>query len=118
MQKKYRLKRRSDFRKIFRAGNSVANRQFVLVTRRNEELEEVRVGISVSKKVGNAVVRNRIKRTIKEIVRNWIPYIKSQVDIVIVVRNPVATMDYHQIKSSLNHVFQRGKLFHTRPPKE
>ncbi|MBN2908088.1 ribonuclease P protein component [Polycladomyces sp. WAk] len=60
MQKRYRLKRRNDFRRVFRAGMSVANRQFVLYVYDRGNDEPVRVGVSVSRKVGNAVTRKYI----------------------------------------------------------
>ncbi|TCS95482.1 ribonuclease P protein component [Hazenella coriacea] len=111
MQQEYRLKRRNDFRRVFRAGNSSANRQFVVYVSSRSDDGPPRIGISVSKKVGKAVVRNRIKRTVKEITRHWVPQLKPKTDIVIIARNPVAQMDYHQMESSLRHVFSRAKLF-------
>ncbi|MDN8848033.1 ribonuclease P protein component, partial [Staphylococcus aureus] len=61
MEKAYRIKKNSDFQFIYKKGKSVANKQFVVYTIVNKELEHFRLGISVSKKLGNAVVRNRIK---------------------------------------------------------
>lgn len=110
MQKEYRLKRRNDFRRIFRIGTSTANRQFVVYHCVRREQGPTRIGISVSRKVGNAVVRNRIKRLIKEITRHWIDQLPEKTDIVLIVRKPAAQMDYHQMKSSLRHVFKRAKV--------
>ncbi|SEM83371.1 ribonuclease P protein component [Lihuaxuella thermophila] len=116
MQQEYRLKRRNDFRRVFRAGESFANRQFVVYVFRRTEPGPSRIGISVSKKLGKAVVRNRIKRLIKEVTRHWIPVMKPRTDIVIIARMPAKDLDYHQIKSSLRHVFARAKLFEQNPP--
>ena len=66
MEKAYRIKKNSDFQFIYKKGKSVANRQFVIYTQPNKALNHFRLGISVSKKLGNAVVRNRIKRAIRE----------------------------------------------------
>jgi ribonuclease P protein component len=77
-----------------------------------------RIGISVSKKVGKAVVRNRVKRLIKEVTRHWVPYLRPQTDYVIIARMSAAQMDYHQVKSSLYHVFRKGKCFAGKLPKE
>jgi ribonuclease P protein component len=117
LQKEYRLKRRNDFRKVFQAGQSVANRQFVVVMLGRKAEGPPRIGISVSKKVGKAVVRNRIKRLVKEVTRHFIPYLHPKTDYVIIARIPAAQMDYKQVKASLLHVFQKGKCFVTRPPK-
>lgn len=63
MKKRNRLKKNEDFQKVFKHGTSVANRQFVLYTLDQPENDELRVGLSVSKKIGNAVMRNRIDQT-------------------------------------------------------
>lgn len=111
MQAKHRLKKRNEFRLVFQKGRPYANRQFVLYVYKRKTDGPFRVGISVSRKVGNAVTRNRIKRVIKEVVRHWAPMIKPQVDIVIIVRRQAAEMDYHQVKQSLRHLFNKVKLF-------
>jgi ribonuclease P protein component len=116
LQREYRLKRRNDFRKVFRAGNSFANRQFVVYVFKRAERGPIRLGISVSKKIGNAVTRNRVRRLVKEISRHWVTYLSPQSDIVVIARKPVANMDYHQVKSSLQHVYTRAKLFEKQPP--
>lgn len=116
MQAKYRLKKRSDFRHVFRRGQSYANRQFVLYFCKRRTKGPFRIGISVSKKVGNAVTRNRLKRMIKEITRHWADYIKIQTDLVVIVRKPAAKMDYHQLKRSLRHLFNKSNVFKHLPP--
>ncbi|MGO2078888.1 MAG: ribonuclease P protein component, partial [Staphylococcus equorum] len=55
MEKAYRIKKNGDFQFIYKKGKSVANRQFVVYTKPNKNLEHFRLGISVSKKIGNAV---------------------------------------------------------------
>lgn len=116
MQYQYRLKRRNDFTKVFRAGHSVANRQFVVVMHTRKDEGVPRIGVSVSKKVGKAVVRNRVKRLVKEAMRQWISYLKPRTDFVIIARIPASQMDYHQVRSSLFHVLNKGNAFVKRPP--
>ncbi|MFC7440169.1 ribonuclease P protein component [Laceyella putida] len=116
MQQEYRLKRRNDFTRVFRAGNSVANRQFVVVMHARKDEGVPRIGVSVSKKVGKAVVRNRVKRLVKEAMRQWTSYLKPQTDFVIIARIPAKEMDYHQVRSSLYHVLNKGKAFAKKPP--
>lgn len=116
MQRVFRLKRRNDFRKVFRAGRSVANRQFVLYTFKRTDGEVSRVGISISRKVGKAVVRNRVKRLVKEIVRKWMDQIEPNLDLVFIARNPVVGLSYEEMESSLRHVMKRANVF-TRVPR-
>ena len=66
MKKSYRVKRDKDFNAIFKSGQNVANRKFVVYRLRKDQ-PHFRVGLSVSKKLGNAVTRNRIKRLIRHV---------------------------------------------------
>lgn len=113
MEKAYRIKKNSDFQAIYKKGKSVANRQFVVYTKVNKELTHFRLGISVSKKIGNAVVRNRIKRAIRENFKvhkdDLIP-----IEIVVIARRPAKDMDTLQIQSSLEHVLKIAKVFNKR----
>ena len=72
-------------------------------------LEINRLGISVSKKVGNSVVRHRVKRLIKESYRLHENIFNSGLDIVIVARPSAATVGYYEVESALLHL---GKLHH------
>lgn len=110
LEKRLRLKRREDFAKVYRRKQSTANQQFVVYKRGNSQNEQFRVGISVSKKIGNAVVRNRIRRVIKEIIRRHQSKIRPGFDIVIIARNRVVTMDFTEIEKSLLHVLKRASL--------
>ena len=69
MEKQYRLAKREDFNKVYRYGKSMANQQFVLYYLPQPKAEEFRFGVSVSKKIGNAVVRIGLRRMMKEIIR-------------------------------------------------
>ncbi|WP_124728590.1 ribonuclease P protein component [Staphylospora marina] len=116
MQKEYRLKRRNDFRRVFQSGESSANRQFVVVVLSRKGDGPPRIGVSVSRKVGKAVVRNRIRRLVKEVTRHWIPELKPGIDFVVIARTGAASMDYQQVKSSLRHVYRRAGIFRAAPP--
>jgi len=98
VEKAYRIKKNSDFQFIYKKGKSVANKQFVVYTKANKDLEHFRLGISVSKKLGNAVVRNRIKRAIRENFKvhkeDIIP-----IEIIVIARQPAKHMDTLQIQA-------------------
>jgi ribonuclease P protein component len=110
VEKKYRLSKREDFNKIYRYGKSAANHQFVLYFYPQPNQEHFRLGISVSKKVGNAVTRNRIRRMTKEIVRLNAERFPGRYDYILIVRKPAAEMDYHQLEKSIFHVFKKAAL--------
>ncbi len=111
MQKNYRLAKREDFNKVYRFGKSSANRQFVIYVKKQHDVEQFKLGISVSKKIGNAVVRNRMKRLIKEIVRHHADHIISQVQIIIIVRKPAVGLDYNDVQKSIVHLLKKNNLF-------
>ncbi|WP_096186089.1 ribonuclease P protein component [Evansella halocellulosilytica] len=110
MKKENRLKKNEEFQIVFQRGTSVANRQFVVYQVEKKAQKDVRIGLSVSKKIGNAVTRNRIKRLIREVLRDLIPELKQNYDLIIIARKPVAEMNQHEVKKSINHVLNRAKL--------
>jgi ribonuclease P protein component len=113
VQRANRLTRREDFNKVYRHGKSSANHQFVVyILNRHSPAagDGFRLGISVSKKVGNAVVRNRLRRMIKEIVRLNGEKLVQRKDLVLIVRKPAAEMEYAEMEKSILHVFKRAGL--------
>lgn len=77
--------------------------------------EHCRFGFSVSKRVGNAVVRNRVKRRLKEAARvELLPRIELGWDFVVIARKDAADADYHRLNRSLQRLFKRAKLLTDR----
>ena len=117
MHKEHRLARREDFGRVYRHGKSTANQQFVVYVLPRPQNECFRLGVSVSKKLGNAVVRNRLRRMMKEIVRLNKDLITAKIDIVLIARKPVADMEYEQMHKSLMHVLKRASIIKGNGPK-
>ncbi|MBS4750245.1 ribonuclease P protein component [Granulicatella sp. zg-ZJ] len=113
MKKTYRVKTNKDFKMIFDNRKSKANKQFVVYVLKKEEQEHIRVGLSVSKKLGNAVIRNRIKRKIRRAIFEINDILYKNYDIIIIARNPVVEMSVEDMKSSLKHVFKLCQLIKT-----
>src|SRR5699024_7196077 len=111
MRKIHRLKSNNDFQNVFQNGKSFANRQLVLYYLPKRDQASFRVGLSVSKKIGNAVVRNQIKRYLRQAFHEMETQIEQSYDFVIIARKPTKDMNYHQIKKSLTHVLSKYKLF-------
>ena len=104
MQRKLRLRNREDFSRIYRNGKSFANSQFVVYWSRSMKAEPFRLGVSASKKIGNAVVRNRMRRLVKEIVRQHTERIAGQLDFIVIVRKPAVGMKMKELEKSMLHV--------------
>ena len=102
------LKKNHQFQFVYKNGKSYANKYLVMYVKENG-LEKNRIGISVSKKVGNSVVRHRVTRLIRESYRLHENIFNSGLDIVIVGRPSAATVGYNEVESALLHL---GKLHH------
>ena len=106
MKKKYSLKRNEEIAKIVHLRKYVKNSVFVIYYFENLENEHSRICISVGKKNGNAVVRNKIKRQIRSFVDAIFDFNKS-IDYVIVVRNDFINNTYEVNKEKLNDLYNR-----------
>lgn len=105
------LKKDSDFRNVYKYGKSIANRLLVMYTLPNKS-DNNRVGISVSKKVGKANVRNKARRRIKESYRlNIDGNIKSGYDIVFIARVAIKDAEYTEVEKAMKHLIKRASLF-------
>jgi len=99
------LKNNRDFVNVYTSGKSYANRYLVIYTLKNNS-DRNRLGISVSKKVGNSVVRHRLKRLIKESYRLHEKMFNSGLDIVVIARKGSDACDYAGIESALLHLMK------------
>lgn len=118
MKKKNRIKKNEDFQKVFKHGKSMANRQFVIYMLDQPEEKEFRLGLSVSKKIGNAVTRNRVKRLIRQVFMEEKENLKTGIDYIVIARNPASEMNYHEVQSSLMHLFRKTKVYKMRQKRE
>lgn len=111
MKKAYRIKKNQEIQTVFKRGKSVANRQFVIYLLKKKDSEShFRIGLSVSKKIGNAVCRNRIKRYIRQSFHELEGKVSSGHDYIIIARKPAANMSFHEVKKSLMHVLKLARV--------
>ena len=103
MQFSESLKKNHQFQFVYRNGKSYANKYLVMYVKENG-LEKNRIGISVSKKVGNSVVRHRVTRLVRESYRLHENIFNSGLDVVIVARAGAAAIGYEEIESALLHL--------------
>lgn len=110
MKKEYRIKKNQDFQKIYKNGESFANRQFIVYKYPNETIPHFRLGLSVSKKIGNAVTRNQVKRYIRQVFTELKADLDPLYDYIIIARKPASEMNYFEVKKSLIHVLKIAKV--------
>lgn len=110
MKKAYRIKKNEEFQHVFKHGKSFANRQLVLYYMKKADQQHFRIGLSVSKKIGHAVMRNQIKRYLRQAFHELEDQIHGEYDLIIIARKPTHEMDFHEVKKSLTHVLTRSKL--------
>lgn len=97
------LKKNSDFQRVYKNGRSVANRYLVMYVLENQTNQN-RIGISVSKKVGNSVIRHHITRLVRESYRLHVDMFNSGLDIVVIARISAKGATYWDIEKALLHL--------------
>ena len=106
MKKTESLRKNRQFQEVYRKGTSRANKYLVMYVSENDQ-DVNYLGISVSKKVGNSVVRHRVKRLVKESYRLHEDIFNSGLNIVITARAAAASISYSKMESAVLHL---GKL--------
>lgn len=104
------LKKTNDFLKVYKTGKYRADKLIVIYYLKNG-CEKNRLGISVSKKVGNSVVRHKLKRQVKESYRKSEKLYRTGNDIVVVLRKAAADCGYGDIENSLNILSNKCNLY-------
>ena len=113
MQFSESLKKNRDFQKVYRLGKSYANKYLVMYILENHT-ERNRIGISVSKKVGNSVIRHHLTRLIRESYRLHEDMFNNGLDIVVVARVSAKGASYHEVESALLHLGRLHKIISTK----
>ncbi len=113
LERKYRLQKNRQFRYVYARGRSQATKLLSLVQVRSGPPAQLRVGFSVSKKVGNAVTRNRVKRRMREAMRAELPLVRGGHLMIFVARPAAAEADYHALARDTQALLRRAKLYKT-----
>lgn len=103
------LRKNKEFQYVYNKGNSVANKYLIMYIL-NNDLNVNRIGISVSKKVGNSVIRHRLTRLIRESYRLTERNYKCGYDIVVIARPTAKDKSFSEINSALNHLAKLQKV--------
>ena len=109
MNSRFTLKKNSDFRRLYAKGKSSANRFLAVYCRRNGRGVN-RMGYTVSSKLGGAVVRNRVRRRLREIARLNAPALKTGWDIVVIARARAVGAEYAELDRAYRDACEKLEL--------
>ena len=116
MQRKFRLTRSEDFKRVRRSGKSYAHPLVVLIVqthdRRSNPVDQprVKVGVAAGRTVGTAVHRNRAKRLLREAVRTLLPHIASNLDLILIARPGLVTATLEETRQALLNLLGRAHI--------
>ena len=105
---KNRLKKRKEFGYIYKKGTKVYG-QHLCIFFVPSKIATPKIGLSVANKVGNAVVRNKLKRQIRHIMREFVPYIKNT-NLVLMVYPEIVGTSFAELKKNIQKTLQKGKI--------
>ncbi|HET9589793.1 MAG TPA: ribonuclease P protein component [Anaerolineales bacterium] len=109
MQRKFRLTRSEDFKRVRRSGKSYAHPLVVLIVQKSEQ-PRVRVGVAAGRSAGTAVYRNRAKRLLREAMRTLIPNIVPGLDLILIARPGLTSATLEDTRRALLSLLQRAQI--------
>ena len=117
MKKKYIVKESKEFEKIIKKGICKKNRSFIIYNLKNN-LKYNRYGISVGKKIGNAVIRNKYKRKIRHIIDNCKKNYVNNSDYIIILRKGALEKNFQELIKDYLNIVQKGKKYENKSKKK
>lgn len=105
MKKENRLRKNMEFKKVYKSGKNYWNRNLIVYVRRNGT-DKTRIGISITKKVGNAVVRNKLKRRIREVSRVYLPNLRKGYDLIFIPKKNAVDLSFAELESAIMHIYR------------
>ena len=109
LKQQYRLKKRYQFNYVYRVGKT-CHGKFLLLVFSSSKNKNVKIGVSVSKKVGNSVKRNRVRRLIREAAKEYLNVMKINFNIIIVAKQAIEGKTLAEITEDLGEVLKKADL--------
>lgn len=110
MQRKFRLTRSEDFKRVRRSGRSYAHPLVILIVEKNEQ-GNLRIGVTAGRTSGTAVRRNRAKRILREAMRTLLPNIAPNADLILIARSGLTSATLGETRQALLNLLQRAQLY-------
>jgi ribonuclease P protein component len=111
VQRKFRLTRSEDFKRVRRSGKSYAHPLVVLIAQAHDQPRaHTRVGVAAGRTIGTAVHRNRAKRLLREAIRSLLPDIASNLDLILIARPGLVTATLEDTRQALLNLLQRAQI--------
>ncbi|NPV27971.1 MAG: ribonuclease P protein component [Firmicutes bacterium] len=110
LKKEFRLRSKKEFKAVYNAGRVIGGNYLVIYLRANRK-EKNRWGFVVSRKVGGAVIRNQIKRRLREVTKMIQNNLKTGYDIVVIARSGIRKVEFWSLLKDLEHTCRRAKVY-------
>ena len=110
LSKSYRMKKNSQFDYIFKNGKSIKLNKLLIFYSKSKS-SKPKVGIVVSKKIGNSVTRNHTKRLLREAIRNNLTHFNNSFNYIIVARQGIENCSYNQISENLLNLIKKTSFY-------
>ncbi|HHX96796.1 MAG TPA: ribonuclease P protein component [Clostridia bacterium] len=110
LPKEYRLQKNVQFRKIYQQGRSLASPLLVLYFLRTKGEFKPRIGFSISRRLGSAVERNRLKRRLRAAIKEYLELLPSGVEIIFIARAPLKNSSFAVIKKNMLYLLRKAAL--------
>lgn len=110
LPKKFRLKKKTDFKKTYQLGKSLANQYLVLYFKENNNIDENKIAFAVGKKIGKAVIRNQIRRKMREACRNQLFRLKESYNIIFIARSKIKGISYQDVERQMLALLKKAEL--------
>ena len=104
-----RLKKRYQFNYVYKSGEHYSGEHIVLYVA-SSKTKNIKVGLAVTKKVGHAVVRNKVRRRLREIIKKQVPNLKQNNNIIIVARDNINEASFEKLSNEFFKLIKKANL--------